>query len=216
MGIWPSIVVVVDTVIALLMVLMAPAASLLSTVWMTRKIKQSEHNTDVAMMVDIVNSDSSSKYKSAEHEKHAKQNIDAQLRETLRSEHSFEPFIQWMCSEYSSENVFAFIECVQFKERAIALMDIHDVESDERRCYLLYPSIPKSSIVHSTNHIRPPNGAAKDLPMIVPSESPHPPSTASPTSSPSYKLDVIRSDSGDRMARVREAASLLYERYVMY
>merc|ERR1719445_1525609 len=55
-----------------------------------------------------------------------------------------------MCREFSSENVFAFIECVQFKHRAAQLLRVSDTEHTQQK-YVLYKHIPKSSIVFGQN-----------------------------------------------------------------
>ena len=116
--------------------------SLLSTLWIPRKIKwdalwfDERFGTSEVRMAAFV---------------HLDQSLTNALNETLKNEEQFELFIRWMYREFSFEAGLCFIELVQFKEQLIDYIKQKDgnktQEFDTRYIDLLYHGVPKSSIV---------------------------------------------------------------------
>lgn len=83
-------------------------------------------------------------------------NYVARLKAIMLKEEKFGQFVHWMYGEFSSESILSFIEFVQFKQRAIeVLQELPEFATEQKNqeCpYKFYSKIPKSSIVYSAAH----------------------------------------------------------------
>merc|ERR1712228_27280 len=123
--------------------------SLLSTLWIPRKIKLSRmwnihrlKELDISVLDDFDEDSTTTEG----------------LNEILKKEEKFELFIQWMYREFSFEAALCFIELVQWKEALIKYIQAKDKkEKKEKQEFethyidLLYDAVPKSSIVYVIN-----------------------------------------------------------------
>eukprot|EP01084_Bolivina_argentea_P239965 403218_1 len=126
------------------------APSILSTLWIPKKIISLNvwnHDDDLLSMSDT-NVMSIKRQKNANDEQH--KTMSTQLYEILKNEERFELLMQWMHREFSEEAPLCFIEMVQFKEQFVEYMTdnmSNKDAADYAYIHLFYDAILKSSIV---------------------------------------------------------------------
>ena len=109
----------------------------------------------------------------------------------------FEDVMHWMHREFCAESMLCFIELVQWKQAMAHLVDPTD---ESMRCkYVLNESVPRSSIVQAA--------------LVNKSEAHHGESKVLlPGSSPAVESEQ---DTLAAMMRMRSAAQLLYDKYIV-
>jgi len=129
-----------------------PAPSLLSTLWISRKILSNNVWRRQSLMNKM--DDSNMMELSIEHDKNIKtaSNREDRFLETLQNENKFEAFVQFVYREFNQEILLCFIELVQFKAALIGFKKknsdtIKGEDIEYQFIDLLYGDMPKSSIV---------------------------------------------------------------------
>eukprot|EP01084_Bolivina_argentea_P044526 81932_1 len=147
-------IVINHSINTLLAMFVAAPPSLLSTVWVPRKILSLK--TWNQSYRDVLKRARCDVDKHATDVENPKMDLDAKLYETLKHEKTFEIFVEWMAREFSSESILCFIELVQFKEYIVQYIqnkNVIDNESYDKYLNCLYNEIPKSNIVSENNNI---------------------------------------------------------------
>merc|ERR1712228_143961 len=129
-----------------------PIPSLLSTIWISFKIKSNKiwsharERDNGSIILDMMTfHETTSTADDA-----PKTTIEQRMRQMLLDEQQFEDFVQFMIKEFSSESILSFVEFVQFKQRLIDYMNLKTMTTDDGKFenHLMSEGIPKSSIVH--------------------------------------------------------------------
>ena len=146
----PIITPIISAMFVSVAIFSVVAPSLLSTLFIPRKILKSNIWRKESFDPDLYVQNSIASMSSSPNDIDPDSLTDL-LHHTLQNEDRFELFIQWMNREFSSEAALCFIEMVQFKQ---CFMDYirqkdgsisHDY--DTKYIDLLYDAVPKSSIV---------------------------------------------------------------------
>ena len=202
--------------------------SLLSVLWLPRKILNVDSWRN-ALCKDLVMM-----------QKETELEIKEDLKDSMRRKELFEPFIHWMYREFSQETVLSFIEFVQFKQRLQGIIRMRarkngneneqdtqcvmlslqqnglchedaeqdgggngDGDGDDQDHYVLYDEVPRSEIVYSDQQSTPsPPTQENQIEIVVPSKS--------PGDDNSYDLEAADPE----MVGMRNAAHLLYAKYI--
>lgn len=220
------------TMVTLLAIYSLTSPSLLSTLWMPRKIlsmdawgKELMQHSDLQIMTEILSStkrslsDASNKTRSR-----VNTTTDTRLREILGNQEEFESFVIWMYREFSSESVLAFIELVQYKQYIIMYIQQKEPEIDistiDIGCqYRLYDKIPKSSMIWDSTNLTKRKSQYKsknkeEIASSSPSDSNEVISTVFPLDIKSPQDDESKLDQEPVMSEPQEIAKKLYNKYI--
>lgn len=172
--------------------------SLLSTLWMIRKISMISEWKEVSSSPTV------------EKRRKSTSSFNETLEEILNDEQKFEAFIDWMYKEFCSEAILSFLEMVQFRKYTKEEINKTD-ESDavagdpDPNDFTLYHGMPRSSIVYDSFQTNPKVNSS-------PTASTRP--LHEQAASLSVDLESVASPKGEPLVDCKRIAHLLFKKYI--